>query len=284
MIYVVIPVFNRWHFTKPCLESLSIQTFREFEVIVVDHGSTDGTRDFITRDFPWVKLLLGNENMWWTAATNLGLEWCLKNGDEEDMILTLNNDLIVKNDYLQLLNEARQANKKSIIGSVSVNINNCEEVSFAGIKWNKFTAKYASAVNLRVPYSVLKKRYKYINSSLLPGRGTLIPLKAFKELGVYDVLRFPHYAADEDFSLRCKYKGYNLIVDSECVVYSHINESGLSTKRALKSIKSLKSYFVSIRSEAALKIRLRWAFKNTPIPLIYFLFDFLRLLISYLRK
>jgi GT2 family glycosyltransferase len=284
LIYIVIPVFNRLHFTIACLESLFKQNYTKYKIIVIDHGSTDGTWQYIENKHPDVKLLLGDESMWWTAATNLGIEWCLKNGDEEDMILTLNNDLIVKQNYLQLLNEARQANKKSIIGSVSVNISNCEEVSFAGIHWNQFTAKYASSVNLSLPYSVLKKRYKYINTSLLPGRGTLIPLKAFKELGLYDVLRFPHYAADEDFSLRCKHNGYNLIVDSDCVVYSHVDESGLSTKPTLKNIKSLKSYFVSIRSEAALKIRLRWAFKNTPIPVIYFPLDFCRLLISYLRR
>ena len=46
----------------------------------------------------------------------------------------------------------------------------------------------------------------YVQSDLLTGRGTLIPITAFKTYGVYDAGRFPHYAADEDFSLTCKKK------------------------------------------------------------------------------
>ena len=43
MLYVVIPVFNRWRYTRACLESLRQQTSQAFRVVVVDDGSTDET-------------------------------------------------------------------------------------------------------------------------------------------------------------------------------------------------------------------------------------------------
>jgi GT2 family glycosyltransferase len=78
MIYIVIPVFNRWQFTQPCLQSLREQTYRNFKVIVVDHGSTDGTSEYINKEFPEALVLLGNESMWWTAATNLGVKYAIE--------------------------------------------------------------------------------------------------------------------------------------------------------------------------------------------------------------
>ena len=44
---VIIPTYNRKHFLKIALESILQQTYKEFEVIVVDDGSTDGTEDLV---------------------------------------------------------------------------------------------------------------------------------------------------------------------------------------------------------------------------------------------
>jgi GT2 family glycosyltransferase len=69
MIYIVIPVFNRKHYTKDCLLSLSAQTYSVFKTIVVDDGSTDGTADMLKEEFPEVIVLKGTGNLFWTAAT-----------------------------------------------------------------------------------------------------------------------------------------------------------------------------------------------------------------------
>ena len=46
-VSVVIPMYNAEKFITPCLESLSGQTFKDFEIIVVDHCSTDGSRELV---------------------------------------------------------------------------------------------------------------------------------------------------------------------------------------------------------------------------------------------
>jgi len=59
----IIPVFNNYYFTELCLKNLKPFSTK-FDIIVVDDGSTDKTRERLLRDFPWVHLLQGNGSLW----------------------------------------------------------------------------------------------------------------------------------------------------------------------------------------------------------------------------
>lgn len=65
IVTVVLPTFNRLAYLRAALESLERQTFRDFELIVLDDGSTDGSREFLKRFHPWfacrVELFEGRE-------------------------------------------------------------------------------------------------------------------------------------------------------------------------------------------------------------------------------
>ncbi|MBK0399761.1 glycosyltransferase [Limibaculum sp. M0105] len=51
---VIIPSFNRLSFLQECIASVRAQTFQDFELIVVDDGSTDGTSDYLASEVPGV--------------------------------------------------------------------------------------------------------------------------------------------------------------------------------------------------------------------------------------
>lgn len=282
MIYIVIPVFNRWNYTKTCLESLRKQTYKEYKVVVVDHGSTDGTDECIRNEFPEVVLLSGNDHMWWTAATNMGVRYALEQGADE--VLTLNNDLVVMPDYLDQLRAVSTRNLRTITGSVSLRKDDPSRIIFAGINWNSFTAKYKQAIDLTIAYSELLEHTEVIETDLLPGRGTLIPSETFKEVGLFDEQQFPHYAADEDFSLRARRKGYHLSVAVKACVYSEANTTGIKGLHQKKNIAFWKDTFFSTRSPGKLSVRWLWAKKNGRVPLIYFLMDISRIFYSQLKN
>ena len=219
--------------------------------------------------------------MWWTAATNIGVKYSLN--ENANYVLTLNNDLIVNPDYLQNIFDASVQRTNSIIGSISVDKNNQKRIVYTGTKWNKWTAKYRPSVEMKKfqEYSILNK---FITSNLLPGRGTLIPIKAFKDAGLFDEKNFPHYLADEEFSLRCSKLGYELIIPTNTIVYSQVEATGLKNIHNSKNIKYFKDLFTSIRSPLNLKYRWRWAAKCAPFPPIYFFIDFCRIIISQLKS
>lgn len=285
MIYIVIPVFNRLNYTKACINSLKCQNLKDFKIIVVDHGSSDGTAEYVEHMLPEVHLVLGDETMWWTAATNLGVKKAIELSEsDKDFVLTLNNDLVVNKFYLEELIIAHNSTKPAIIGSVSVDINNRSKVYYTGTLWNKINAKYNATLDPNLPLETVQKTVRLINTDLLPGRGVLIPIKCFKEFGLYDNENFPHYMADEDFSLRCKRKGFELFVASRAVVYSHINETGLKDIPKLGSLNYWRKLLFSIKSPNNIVNRWRWAKINTPIPYLYFIFDVMRLTVSQFKQ
>ncbi|WP_262918670.1 glycosyltransferase family 2 protein [Telluribacter sp. SYSU D00476] len=289
MIYAIIPVLNRWNYTYKCIKSLSDQTptSNPLKIVVIDHGSSDGTKENIKKYFPNVTILEGSLDMWWAGATNLGIKYIMNisNDIHNDLILTINNDVTVDNNFvLNIFNDFKE-NSPCLIGSTTVDFFNKDKLIYCGSKWNRYTAKFTSIAKTKYSnsYKSLEAHNisRVIESDMLPGRGVLIPLKLFYEIGLYDDNYFPHYAADDDFSIRAKNRNYKLFVSSKAVVYelSQVN----TQIHKLGSFLSIIECFSSLKSPLNLKVRLRWALKHSPIGIIYFIFDILRLFFSKIK-
>jgi N-acetylglucosaminyl-diphospho-decaprenol L-rhamnosyltransferase len=96
-IDVVVLAYNHWELTSSCLEHLAAQSVPH-GVIVVDNGSTDQTREALTRDWPDVRVVGLDRNHPFTQAVNLGVV----SGDGEYVVL-LNNDVDLHPDCLEQL-------------------------------------------------------------------------------------------------------------------------------------------------------------------------------------
>jgi len=263
MIYIVIPVHNRKHFTRKCLLSLKRQTFQGFKVIVVDDGSTDGTEKMITDEFPEVVLLKGDGNLWWAGATNRGVEYVLDRARDDDCVITLNDDTVVRPDFIQTLVNSASKYPKSLIGSVSVSDEDESVVFEASVCVNWLTAKYNNIGKGKQYDSILKSILKsdsfFQQSDVVSGRGTIIPVEVFREVGLYDFKRLPHHGADYEFSRRANLKGYDLLINYKAIVVGHVEFTGLNSKVSRIRWRDLIKSFFSIRSPNSLKYRLIFA-------------------------
>jgi len=114
-ISVIIANLNGERYLADCLTSLFAQSFRDFEVIVVDNGSTDGSLNLFRKDFPWVKVIALAENTGFARANNTGFE-----ASSSEYIATLNNDTIVDSGWLQALYDA--AKNDHTVGMVASKI------------------------------------------------------------------------------------------------------------------------------------------------------------------
>ncbi|MBA4384898.1 MAG: glycosyltransferase family 2 protein [Anaerolinea sp.] len=264
VLSIVIPIHNRKQLTRDCLLSLHQQTVNNFNTIVIDDGSTDGTSEMIRKEFSEVVLLHGDGNLWWTGATNRGVKYALDQLQENDYILTLNNDTVVGPDYLETLLRSAINHPKCLIGSISINAENKSMIVDAGIRMNWFTAKATSLGEGRRYEELCKLSDTLVEVDVLPGRGTLIPVRAFLEMGLYDAVHLPHYGSDYEFSIRAKRNGYQLLVDYRAVVISEVRATGLNNQlRSLSWTDWVRSFF-SIRSP--INLRYRWNFARLACP------------------
>ncbi len=285
-IFIVIPVHNRKELTRNCLISLFRQKYGHFQVIVVDDGSTDGTSEMIQKEFPEVVLLKGDGKLYWTRATNLGVEKALQDAEEKDHILTLNNDIVVKPVYLNKLIDSAKKFSKSLIGSIAVNAKDGRTVVDGGVRINWLTAKFGNLGSGRRYCELINNSSPIQSVDVLPGRGTLIPVKVFREIGLYNARKLPHYGADYEFSIRAKRRGYPLLINYQAVIVSKIDATGLNNATRVLSLGNLAKSYFSIRSPYNLYYR--WNFSKLCCPwyrlLLFYAVDTIRVMLGSLRN
>ncbi|WP_347988186.1 glycosyltransferase family 2 protein [Methylomonas sp. AM2-LC] len=281
-IWICIPVFNRSAFTLKCLTSLSTQTFQQFTIVVCDHGSTDGTSDAIRQQFPEVVVINANNSLWWTGAINRSIAYALEHANNDDLLLTMNNDNEVPSDYLQnLLNNYHQ-HPNAIITSVIHDIKTGELVSW-GYRQNWL---YATAYPVNFAKEHIPDDTTLAEVTHASGRGTLFPISVFREIGLYDEQHLPHYLADYDLTFKAARAGYRIYSSLNCKVFSYIDETGLVKVLNKFTLSSFINYFTSIRSPGNLKARWWFAWHNCPrwlLP-IYVSLDLLRVSGGYFKN
>ena len=104
---IVVVNWNGRQYLKPCLRSLQQQTFQDFEVIVVDNGSTDGSVQLLATAFGWVRLIRNRENRGFAAANNQAIR-----ASNAPFVATLNNDTRPEPGWLDALMYAIESNPR----------------------------------------------------------------------------------------------------------------------------------------------------------------------------
>lgn len=229
-VFAIIPVFNRVNYTKECLDSFTKQTHKDFKVILVDSGSTDGTVNFVKKSYPFVKIIRGNSDWWWTKAMFEGIRWATKNCKTGDFVLEMNNDCHFDKNYLKQLLKTNKKHPSAIIGSLCVKASYPKFVVESGVRIDWTTGcVYGVAWTESNEFSYYQKMKLVTNLDALPGKGTLIPIEVFRKIGSVNVQRLPHYIADYEFTNRAKRAGWELIVDTKAIIKHHWEATGNSS-------------------------------------------------------
>ena len=97
-ISVIIVNWNRKELLHACLNSLAAQIFNDYEIIIVDNGSTDGSNEMIREEFQQVRLIELGKNTGFCFANNVGIKEA-----HGEYIALLNNDTEVDIDWLSEL-------------------------------------------------------------------------------------------------------------------------------------------------------------------------------------
>ena len=106
-VSVVIPNFNGLAYLEGVLSSLERQSMKNFEVILVDNGSTDGSCAFVASQYSWVHIIELSDNFGFSRAVNEGIR-----AARAPYVLLLNNDTEVEPDFLKEMVEGSRGTKK----------------------------------------------------------------------------------------------------------------------------------------------------------------------------
>ncbi len=116
-VSIVIPNYNGMEHLPLCLNSIFKQTYSDFEVIVVDNGSSDSSVSYVAENFPQVRWIQFSENKGFACAVNAGIT-----ATRNDYIALLNNDIELTGDWLEKMIEAIRQHDE--IGSVACKMMN----------------------------------------------------------------------------------------------------------------------------------------------------------------
>ena len=220
-VFAVIPTRNRKDKTLRFLKQFIQQEYNNLHIVLVDANSTDGTQDAIIRDYPQVKLIHVDDECYWTASTNRGVEYALAN--QADFILTINDDSYVDVNYVfDLVNLALEYDAKILGGRIDYMDNPGFIWSLgAYCNWgtrNILQLSYSQLWIDDLPPEIQEKEVVEVQS--LAGNGVLINKSVFNKIGLYNERFLPHYHADSEFIMRAIKNKIAAYASTKIVVYN----------------------------------------------------------------
>ncbi len=257
MLYIVTPVFNRKAFTQAYLEALSRQSIRDFKVIIVDDGSTDATAEMITQEFPDVILLKEKGDLWWAEATNIGVRYAMTHG--ADYIMTLNDDTLPEPDYIEKMLYWSKKHPDALLGALALD-QETDAIIYGGEIRDWKRGLFLPIIDT-LP---LKEQHGLHEVNLFPGRGLLIPVGVFKEIGLYDSRNFPQTVADLDLTYRAVSSGFKIFCNFDAKIKTYPNESASSRLRSNRSLMNYYKHLFSIKGGGNVIWFSKCAYKNCP--------------------
>lgn len=239
-VSVIIPSWNRKEDLDLALTSLMKQDYENFEIIVVDNGSQDGTVEFVEKNFPNVNLIKNPKNLGTSIAKNLGV--AVSKGSlvlflDSDIEMThekcIANMVSIMQDHPEIGSLGGEAYKtdQGVITKRKEITPNCETSTYImeSNDYQLYECGYVATCNCMMWKSALEKCNGFDNDIIYAGE-------------------------DKELGYKLKKMGLKNVVDSRCLVYHYVSN------------KSRASNFYAFH-----KNRIKIVIKNYPAYVLPFL-------------
>ena len=262
-VSVVTPNYNGEKFLKAFFESLNEDSQLIGEVIIVDNGSTDSSKEFIrgnSFNFP-VKLIENEENLGFSPAVNQGIRQ-----SQYEYIFSLNNDTEIRKGSIKALADLMSSDDRIFSAQAKMlQYDNKELIDDVGdeynlLAWTKKTGENHNSSE----YTEVREIFSACAGAAMYRKSLL------DEIGMFDD-NFFAYMEDVDLAIRSRINGYRNMLCPDAVVY-HIGSATSGSR------------YNEFKVRLAARNNVWVVYKNLPIPLkiVNFIFLFLGFLIKYL--
>ena len=238
-ISVIVPNWNGIKFIGMCLDSLARSDFDSYEVIVVDNGSVDGSREMIEGKYPDVRLIKNRENMGFAIACNQGIK-----AATGTYISLLNNDIEVESSWLSKLYDGMERHPECGMGTTKMMFLDQRDVFYnTGDQFHAWSVGGGRGQGEKDVGQYDEEDYVF---GACAGAG-IYRRDFFEQVGIFDE-DFFIFAEDVDINMRGQLQGFKCIYLPEAKVY-HIGTAtvGLYSDRYIFLCKR-NDIFVLIRN------------------------------------
>lgn len=232
LVSVIIVNYNGIKYLKKCFDSLMSGTYRDFEIIFVDNGSTDGSRELVRQGYPQIMVIKNKENLGLSIASNKGAA-----AAKGEYLFFLNNDTIACPDLLSELVRAAASDPK-------IGVCACKNMTYDGKR----------EVSLGLSCDLFGFPFENEGPIFYADAGIFIRRKVFEEIGGFDEKLFL-YGEDRDLCWRVFLQGYDIkgvpsavfCHDSFCALDSRGGYASTIKKRHLGEYNQLRSILKNYR-------------------------------------
>lgn len=218
-VSVIIPNFNGMAYLDGVLSGLECQTVNNFEVILVDNGSNDGSCAFVASDYPWVRMIELPENFGFCKAVNEGIK-----ASDTPYVLLLNNDIEVTPDFIEEMTAAIKRHENAFsCAAKMIQFHDRDRLDDAGDYYCALGWAYARGKGKHI------QKYDKEQKIFAACAGAAIYRRSiFEQIGCFDEEHFA-YLEDMDMGYRARICGYENWYAPRAMVY-HVG-SGTSGSR-----------------------------------------------------
>lgn len=216
-VAIIMLTWNGLDYTKECLESLRALTAEiEYQVIVVDNGSTDGTREYL-RDLEWVHLIENETNVGYVRGNNQGIAAAPADWD----LVLLNNDMrILQANWLARLQEVAHSEAANGVVGCRLLMSN-GRLLHAGtyMPTDSFWGWQIGGGEEDIgQYTRVREVDGIVGACMYIRRDVITQIGGLDE-------RFFSYYEDTDYCLRAQQAGYKIMCAGDVTMIHHENVS-----------------------------------------------------------
>lgn len=240
LVSIIIVNWNGSRHLPECLDSLAAQTFSDFEVIVVDNGSSDGSVALLQRVYPWVKLIKLDRNTGFATGNNNGLIHA-----SGEYIVTLNNDTHADPQWLSTLVSVADNNPHAgMIGSRICSHRDQDRIDSLG--FGVCRDGMSRGMFRRQKFSSLQ--LSRVEEILFPSACVALYRRSMlDQTGFFDDDFFA-YAEDTDLGLRCRLAGWQALLATDAVVYHKYSMTGGAFSPLKLYLVERNHYWVAVKN------------------------------------
>jgi len=251
-VVTIILNWNGQEHLACCLDSLFHATYPNHHILLVDNASTDGSVDFVRRQYPTVEVVVNDSNIGFARGNNVGFRHALDSG--ADYVMLLNADTEVEPDWLDGLMDVMEADPEvGICGSKIMMFSQRGLISSCGHDMNLLGFAWDACVG-----RIDGPRWQEVREVIsVCGAALLIRREALEAAGLFDPMYFAYYE-DVDLALRVRMCGYTVKVAPRSVVY-HKYSAFFEQQPLNKALLSKRNYFLFVLKFFPLR-KIPWIF------------------------